>query len=323
MAAPTAHWSGNDGTCQVNRFSRRQVILFPVLSLLPASAAAPVSFVIQVGGGSVDVQVVDGAVESAETIAEWVDRAARAVSTFYGRFPVDRVLLLLQASQSGSAVARGTTFRGAPPFVNVTIRANARREEFTHDWILTHEFIHLAFPSLPRPHLWLEEGLSTYVEPLARTQAGQMDVGAYWKGLVNSLPQGQPGAGDRGLDGSRSRPRTYWGGALFCFATDLELRKLLGPAHGLQEALRQFVQGQATIDTAWPVERALKFADERLGTRVLQELYQEWATAPVRLDLDRIWKELGIQMGEEGLQFDDSATAAATRRAITSPTSLV
>lgn len=303
----------------MNRFTRRRFACMPFLPLISARLAGAVSFVTRIGGASIEVQVVDGEVESSEALSKWVDLAAQAVSKFYGRFPVDRVLLLVQAREAGSAVADGITFPGAPPFINVTVRANATAEELATDWILTHEFIHLAFPSLPRPHHWLEEGLSTYVEPLARTQAGQIEVSDYWRGLIDSLPQGQPNQGDGGLDGSRARLRTYWGGALFCFAADLALRRQLGPAHGLQDALQLFVREQATIDTAWPIQKALQFVDKRLGVPVLEQLYANWATKPVRLDLDHIWRDLGIQIDKGRVKFDDSAPQAEVRLAITTP----
>ena len=34
--------------------------------------------------------------------------------------------------------------------------------------------IHLAFPSMAENHHWIEEGISVYVEPVARVQAGQL-----------------------------------------------------------------------------------------------------------------------------------------------------
>ena len=40
--------------------------------------------------------------------------------------------------------------------------------------MLTHEMVHLAFPSVDDKHHWIEEGIATYVEPIARIQAGNL-----------------------------------------------------------------------------------------------------------------------------------------------------
>src|SRR5258708_12201474 len=89
-------------------------------------------------------------------------------------------------------------------------------EELSEDWTITHEFVHLAFASLPDNQHWMEEGLATYVEPIARAQAGQLSSEQVWRGMVLGMPQGEPKRGDRGLDWTLSWGRTYSGGALFC-----------------------------------------------------------------------------------------------------------
>ena len=78
---------------------------------------------------------------------------------------------------------------------------------------------------LAMEHHWIEEGLATYVEPIARAQAGQFSVKLVWRDLVVGLPRGLPQPGDRGLDFTPTWGRTYWGGALFCLLADIEIRK--------------------------------------------------------------------------------------------------
>lgn len=41
---------------------------------------------------------------------------------------------------------------------------------------MTHEMVHLAFPSVPDQHHWIEEGLATYVEPIARARASEISA---------------------------------------------------------------------------------------------------------------------------------------------------
>src|SRR4030095_12695234 len=91
---------------------------------------------------------------------------------------------------------------------------------------------------MPERHDCLEEGIATYVEPIARARAGQLASERAWFDLVAGLPQGQPEVGDRGLDATHTWGRTYWGGALFCLRADVEIRKRTENRKGLEHALR-------------------------------------------------------------------------------------
>ena len=72
-----------------------------------------------------------------------------------------------------------------------------------------HELTHLAFPSVPARHRWIEEGLATYVEPIARAQAGLLDHATAWSELRRGLPKGLPAPGDGGLDHTPTWGRTF------------------------------------------------------------------------------------------------------------------
>lgn len=86
-------------------------------------------------------------------------------------------------------------------------------DDLRRDWVVAHELVHLGFPSVDESHHWMEEGLATYVEPIARARAGQLLAAKVWSDLVEGLPQGLPAPGDRGLDHTPTWGRTYWGGA--------------------------------------------------------------------------------------------------------------
>ena len=179
--------------------------------------------------------------------------------------------------------------------------------------------VHLAFPRVAQQHHWLEEGLATYVEPIARVQAGQLPAEQVWRDLVAGLPHGLPQPGDRGLDRTPTWGRTYWGGALFCLRADIEIHKQTGNRYGLQDALRGIVGAGGNIGVIWSVDRALKAGDAAVGVDVLTQLYQEMGPAPVEVNLDELWLQLGVVVREGEVVFDDSAPLAPIRRAITAP----
>ena len=182
---------------------------------------------------------------------------------------------------------------------------------------MTHEMVHLAFPSVPRSHHWIEEGLATYVEPIARARAGDLTPQKVWGDMVDGMPQGLPKTGDRGLDFTHTWGRTYWGGALYCLLADVEIRKRTGNRMGLEDAMRGILKSGGSIEVEWPLSRALQTADQAVGVSVLEELYNRMKANPVSPDLDQLWKELGVERQGETVVFDDSAPLAAIRRAIT------
>jgi hypothetical protein len=175
----------------------------------------------------------------------------------------------------------------------------------------------MALASLPDEQHWMEEGVATYVEPIARVQAGQLTPARIWGDMVAGMHNGEPESGDRGLDRTHTWGRTYWGGALFCLVADIEIRKQTGNTRGLQDALRAIVQAGGTIDKDWPVERILHIGDRATGTSVLEHLYGRWSTSPVEVDLPGLWSQLGVQVKSGRVTFDDTAPLSKIRVGIT------
>jgi len=183
--------------------------------------------------------------------------------------------------------------------------------------MLTHEMVHLAFPSVDDKHHWIEEGIATYVEPIARIHAGHLAAEQMWLDLVRDMPQGLPQPGDRGLDHTHTWGRTYWGGALFCLLADVEIRRQTSNAKGLQQALRGILDAGGDIREDWNLVDALKAGDRAVGVSVLEPLYARMKDKPVGVDLDTLWAKLGVRSDDAGVRFDDNAVLAAIRRSIT------
>ncbi len=93
---------------------------------------------------------------------------------------------------------------------------------------------------------WIEEGISTYVEPVARARAGRMTLNDVWRTFVRDMPNGEPESGDQGLDNTHTWGRTYWGGALFCLMADVRIRERTRNRKGLEDALRGINTAAAT-----------------------------------------------------------------------------
>jgi predicted metalloprotease with PDZ domain len=138
--------------------------------------------------------------------------------------------------------------------------------------------------------------------------------------MFRDMQKGNPHEDDHGLDQTHTWGRTYWGGAQFCLLADVAIRKQTQNRKGLQDALRAIVNAGGTIDKEWPLTKAFTVADQATGTHVLMDQYSRMANAPVTIDLNEIWKELGVETATEGIvRFNNAAPMATIRQAITQP----
>jgi hypothetical protein len=242
--------------------------------------------------------------------SRWFKTAASALEDAYGRLPLPWTAVFLLPVGQHDGVLFGSTRGGGGAAITVLLGRSVSDQDITADWILTHELIHTALPDLERSHHWFEEGLPTYLEPLLRLREGREPPEAFWSDLRQQLPQGQPQGGDRGLDRTPTWGRTYWGGALFCFVADYRIREATGGKQSLLDALRAILPAGG-IAVHGDIRTLLAEGDEALAKPVLLPLYDAWAQSPETVDLDAIWKRLGVEKGP----FDDGAPEAALRRA--------
>src|ERR1700740_96942 len=270
-----------------------------------------------IGNARVDIGIEGSTLRlPAKDLFRWVRSAAESVTAYYGRFPVPQVLIRITPFE-GRGIRNGMAFGDRGGRITIRVGNETSPAEFASDWMLTHEMVPLAFPAVDERHHWIEEGIATYVEPIARIHAGHLKAEQMWFDLVRDMPQGLPQVGDRGLDRTHTWGRTYWGGALFCLLSDVESRRQTNNAQGLENALRGILDAGGDIRKDWNLEDALRTGDREVGVNVLQPLYTRMKDKPVRVDLDRLWMQLGVQSDGASVHLDDSATLSSIRRAIT------
>jgi len=294
----------------------RILALLVVVPLLTVSAGG-LNSTILIGKSEIDIVVKkrpsgifrDG-------LLDWVRSAAQSVAAYYGRFPASRVVIRITPVE-GRGLRDGMTFGEGGGLITIHVGADTTPLDFRSDWLLTHEMVHLAFPSVAEDHHWIEEGIATYVEPIARVRARQKDASQMWYELVRDLSQGLPAPGDKGLDHTHTWGRTYWGGALYCLLADVEIHRQTENKKGLDDALRAILEAGGVIGRNWELRKALSIGDRATGVQVLTTLYDKMKDRPVDVDLGALWKELGIERDGEGVLFSDAAPLAATRRAMT------
>ena len=295
-------------------------VALAILVSLPARSAVSAQS-ITACGSKIDIRFDnDSKGVSNEMLLNWVKRASTAVCTYYGKFPVPHLKLQVYV-RGNNGVHHGVTYPAEDGgLTRISVAPSTTQAELDSDWMLTHEMIHLAFPSMAENHHWIEEGISTYVEPVARVQAGQLSAAKMWHDIVRDMPQGQPEPGDQGLDRTDTWGRTYWGGAMFCLDADVRIREQTHNRKGLEDALRGILNAGGNITEDWEIERAFAAGDKATGTTVLADLYQRMKDKPIQVDLPELWKKLGISRKSDGsVEFDNSAPLANVREAITRP----
>ncbi len=300
----------------------RSVVLFSLILFASQPVCCEtrdqVTSTIEIGNSRIEVVQENGRlIVSHEEILAWVRSAAESVASYYQRYPVPQVLIHVIPFE-GDGIRGGQTF-GADKGGMIRIRVGSETtvSELDRDWMMTHEMVHLAFPSVARKHHWIEEGIATYVEPIARTKAGHLRAAEMWYELMRDLPQGLPKAGDAGLDNTHTWGRTYWGGALFCFLADLEIRRQTKNHKGLEDALRGILAAGGDIRQDWDIDQALSIGDHTTGVAVLVPLYEKMKDKPFNVDLSDLWKQLGLELHGSDVQFNNDAPLATTRIAIT------
>jgi hypothetical protein len=274
---------------------------------------------IVLGGGLIDVVFADGAPDlDRGRVMNWIRDSAQAVTTYFGRFPVAHAGVLVVA-RDGADIGSGATYGIDGSAIRIGVGRAADATVLKKDWVLVHEMTHLALPTVPRRSQWLLEGNATYVEPIARAQAGQLAPAEVWRWSVDGMPKGLPMAGDRGLDNTPTWGRTYWGGAIFWLLADVRIREKTHNRLGANDALRAINRISGGIGANWSVEKVVAVGDRATGTDELTRLYADMKSTPVMTDLRDLFIKLGIRVHGGEIDFDDNAPLANIRRRITAP----
>ena len=294
-------------------------LFLSLLPLLAEAAATPAAAPgTHMGPVRVDYRATDLNVTEPQVL-HWIDTARRAVTGYYGRYPVPSVDIEVD-SKPGSRGPSGTTYGDEDgALIKLGLGRDMSNADLQGSWVMTHEMVHLAFPRAGDDQHWSEEGQATYIEPIARAQIGDLSVDYLWQETIEGVPKGLPADGDQGLDHTATWGRTYWGGCLFYLVADVEIREQTHNKHGLQDALRAVVAAGGNVTTAWTLEKDFALADKAVGVPVLEDLYAQWKDKPAPVDLPALWKKLGVSLQGDKVVYDDSAPDAAIRKAITSP----
>jgi hypothetical protein len=257
------------------------------------------------------VELIDetGDLQHAGELRAWLVRALHAVSETTGGAP--DLLRVVAREGAGGASTRGRV-------ITIPLQRGPRPADSRREWVLHHELIHASFPGLPERDLWLEEGLATYLEPLLRVRAGQLQASTMWRELVEDLSQGAPRAGEGGLAGTEVWHRLYWQGAVFWLNAELVVDRRTHGQRSLHDALCSWARADGSGQD-WNAERAFAIMDQALGQPILLELYRKASAGGIDQQPTQLLAELGAQVYGAGrdVRFSADAPAADLRQRMT------
>ncbi len=295
---------------------RRLFISLPLMIAAQPAFSSQNTLELELGGSKVHIRMHEGADHARrDLIQRWINKSAEAVVTYYGKFPVPE--LLIDVSQFPGAGVRGG--RMIPdkhmPRVHAAVGKQADEKSLLiNDWVMVHEIIHNALPSLGQRGSWLMEGVSVYVESIARVMAGHLKETDIWPPFVKMMPRGWPANGEPGFASNGSWAARYWGGAAFCLACDVAMLRQSDGKIGLRTALRG-INAITDARTFMPVEEVFALGDQVTGMTVLADMWNKMSDVATGPEIAPIFADLGVANSSEAI-IDDKAPSAALRRAI-------
>jgi hypothetical protein len=102
---------------------------------------------LQVGGGTLNVAFAPGELALPRSaIMDWLETSAKAVSVYFGKFPLASARVLIVPAP-GRGVQNGTTFGYRGAAIRLTVGSDATEADLDDDWKAVHEMTHLALPT--------------------------------------------------------------------------------------------------------------------------------------------------------------------------------
>lgn len=280
----------------------------------------------EVGGARFTLAVTDGPAQvDIARVRRWLVRGAETVSGVIGRFPVERVqVLVVPVHDAGEPVPDAVTARGGGPAIHAKLHARASDAALARDWVIVHELAHFLLPFVDRQDAWLSEGLASYYQHVLRARSGVLTPEAGWRALLAGLARGDRDTRQHLTlrDATRAprgnSMRIYWSGAALALHADVELRRLSGGRQSLDTVLARFIACCREPDRTWRAADLLAELDRLSGTPVFSTWQAEHLHSRFFPNLRPLLAELGLREQAGRLRLEP-APLAGVRDAIMRP----
>jgi len=264
---------------------------------------------IEVGGSRLRVALLHGAppVEW-EFVRQWLTRAAGAVTSLYGRFPVDEAqVVVVPGARGDEPVPWAFVLRGGRPAIHFFINQREPLAAFLVDWTAVHEMSHLFLPYVRAEDAWLSEGVASYYQNVLRARAGMLAASEAWQRMHSGFRRGMRSMPGITLANATERMhrdgaymRVYWHGAAMTLIADQRVRERTQGRHSLDTLLRELRECCLDSAEAWPARRLFAKLDELSATTVFSELYEQHVASTRFPDLVGTYRQLGLGLNASG-----------------------
>ncbi|HTR84274.1 MAG TPA: hypothetical protein VMI56_07325 [Reyranella sp.] len=264
--------------------------------------------------GVLRLVMLDGfSAEGRADLTDWVKRTAEAEENYWQGFTARHLMLALVPMESRRGVGFGRTVPSGGATVMIEVGATVDKRRLFQEWVLVHELIHTGMPYITGQGTWLMEGAATFVEPIIRARAGWKTEDEAWREWVTNMPRGAASIGA----GLANGEQPYWAGAIFWLLADIGILKATNGAKGLEDCLGGVLwSGMEARDRASVPEFA-RACDRAVETDVVSTLIDQHFRKQNPVDLNALWKDLGVAVANNGkVTYDDTAPLAKWRKMI-------
>ena len=261
-----------------------------------------------------------------DRILEWIRLEAQAVTQAYGKFPVERLqVLVVPVGPSDEPVPWGQVMRGGGDAVHLYIDQTQPYQAFLDDWVLVHEMSHLLHPFMHGDGRWLYEGIASYYQNVLRGRAGLLSVQEAWnklhagfrRGLKGTRPHQTLAQASETMMQDRGFMRVYWSGAAIALLADLELRRESAGLQSLDTALAALDRCCLPSDRLWSDLEVMQRLDALTGTDVFTGLYHRYRESEQFPELGDAYRQLGLEpISDTEVRLRGDAQATALRDAL-------
>ena len=282
---------------------------------------------VKVGGTTLRMAVLDAVKPAnAADMDSWIREAASAVSSLYGRFPLQQPqVLVVPIGEQSEAVPWAQVLRGGGAAAHFFVDQNRPLSEFRKDWTATHELSHMLLPYVGRDDAWLSEGLASYYQNVLRARAGMVSEEVAWQKLYAGFERGRRGTRDESLADVSGNMRenggymrVYWSGAAIALMADVELRRRSNGRMSLDIAMSELAECCLPGDRTWSAREVFTRLDDITGSNVFMTLYKQNISARHFPDVTETSDQLGITERGNKLHLSSKQDALARRAAIMS-----
>lgn len=281
-----------------------------------------------VPGGVLDVAWLDPGEPmraSRQELRGWLQRAATATATLYGRFPVENACVTVVPIPGAGREGFGMVGRGGGPSVFLLVDTASTARDLDGNWVTVHEMSHLAAPYVRRTDAWLGEGLATYYQEVLRARGGLQSPVSAWGNLADGFRRGaRSGSGatlareSAAVFDTREFVRVYWGGAAIAFLIDVELRRATGGRMSLDTAMAGLRTCCSEV-REWTAAELIAQMDHATGERVVSRISSRWLGSTDYPDVEAAFELLGIRTSASGVELDPNVGAALRDAILTAP----